>query len=97
MDEIWSIELAMGRGSVHDNLPPDVIRFDQPDLTSPASAAPWWSILMHLAGVPHLPAYLVLLRWWIDLFGKSALATRSLSAIASSKRLWRLSILALFK
>lgn len=83
MDEIWSIELAMGRGSVHDNLPPDVIRFDQPDLTSPASAAPWWSILTHLAGVPHLPAYPLLLRWWIDLFGESALATRSLSAIFS--------------
>ena len=73
----------MGRGSVHDQLPPNVIRMDQPDLTGPAGAAPWWSICTHLGGVTHPPLYFVVLRWWIDLFGDGAAATRSLSAIFS--------------
>jgi len=82
-DEIWSIEMAMGRGSVHDQLPANVIRTDQPDLTGVAGAAPWWSICTHLGGVTHPPLYFVVLRWWIDLFGTGAAATRSLSAIFS--------------
>ena len=82
-DEIWSIEMAMGRGSVHDQLPLNMIRTDQPDLTSLAGAAPWWNICTHLGGVTHPPLYFVLLRWWIDLFGNGAAATRSLSAIFS--------------
>jgi len=82
-DEIWSVEMAMGRGSVHDQLPPNVIRTDQPDLTGLAAAAPWWSICTHLGGVTHPPLYFVVLRGWMDLFGTGALATRSLSAIFS--------------
>jgi uncharacterized membrane protein len=82
-DEIWSVEMAMGRGSVHDQLPPNVIRTDQPDLTGLAGAAPWWSICTHLGGVTHPPLYFVVLRGWIDLFGNGAAATRSLSAIFS--------------
>lgn len=69
MDEIWSIEMAMGRGSVHDNLPMNVIRTDQPDFTSEAQAGPWWGILTHMGGVTHPPLYFVVLRWWIDLAG----------------------------
>src|SRR5580658_4312834 len=83
MDEIWSIEMAMGRGSAHDNLPTDVIRTDQPNFTSPAEAAPWWSILTHLSGVTHPPLYFVVLRWWIDVFGTRSLAVRALSALFS--------------
>ncbi len=83
MDEIWSIEMAMGHGSVHDHLPPNVIRSDQPDLTGLAAAGPWWSICTHLGGVTHPPLYFVVLRCWMDLFGTGALAVRSLSAIFS--------------
>ena len=83
MDEIWSIEMAMGHGSVHDHLPHGIIRSDQPELTSLSAAAPWWSICTHLGGVTHPPLYFVVLRWWMDLFGTGALATRSLSAIFS--------------
>ncbi|HEY1922385.1 MAG TPA: glycosyltransferase family 39 protein [Tepidisphaeraceae bacterium] len=83
MDEIWSIEMAMGRGSVHDHLPTGIIHDDQPNLTSLSAAAPWWSICTHLGGVTHPPLYFVILRWWMDLFGVSPLAIRSLSAIFS--------------
>src|SRR5580658_4806748 len=83
MDEIWSIEMAMGDGSAHDHLPPNVIRYDQPDLTGLGQAAPWWSVVTHLGGVTHPPLYFVVLRWWIDLFGTGAVAIRSLSAIFS--------------
>jgi uncharacterized membrane protein len=83
MDEIWSIEMAMGHGSVHDHLPPNLIRYDQPDLTGLAAASPWWSICTHLGGVTHPPLYFIVLRWWMDLFGTGALATRSLSVIFS--------------
>ena len=50
MDEIWSIEMAMGHGSVHDHLPHGIIRSDQPELTSLPAAAPCWSICTHLGG-----------------------------------------------
>ncbi|MGA2442997.1 MAG: hypothetical protein ABSH08_18750, partial [Tepidisphaeraceae bacterium] len=83
MDEIWSVEMAMGRGSLHDHLPPNVIHYDQPLLTGIDNAAPWWSICTHLSGVTHPPLYFVVLRWWIDLFGNSAAAIRSLSVIFS--------------
>lgn len=83
MDEFWSIELAQGRGSLHDDLPLNVIHYDQPDLTGLGKAAPWWEIFTHLQGVPHQPLYLVFLRWWMDVFGTSAAAARSLSAAFS--------------
>jgi hypothetical protein len=61
VDEIWSIEMAMGNGSLHDYLPPNVIRDDQPDLTGLSHAAPWWSILTHVSGVIHPPIYFIVL------------------------------------
>jgi 4-amino-4-deoxy-L-arabinose transferase-like glycosyltransferase len=83
MDEIWSIEMAMGHGSAHDHLPAGVIREDQPQLTNPADAAPWWSILTHMGGVTHPPLYFLILRAWIDVFGISAASVRTLSAVFS--------------
>jgi uncharacterized membrane protein len=83
MDEFTSIELAMGNRSAHDFLPDAIIRNNQPDLLSLAAAAPWWHIWNHVQITTHPPVYFVLLRWWIDLFGDSAAATRSLSAILS--------------
>jgi hypothetical protein len=83
MDELTSIELAMGNRSAHDFIPDAIIRNDQPDLLGLAGAAPWWHIWNHVQITTHPPVYFVLLRWWIDLFGDSAAATRSLSAILS--------------
>ncbi len=83
MDEIWSIEMAMGHGSLHDHLPHGIIRYYQPELTSLSAAAPWWSICTHLGGVTHPPLYFIVLRLVDGCFGTGALATRSLSAIFS--------------
>jgi uncharacterized membrane protein len=83
MDEIWSVELAMGRGSVHDQLPSCVVQHEQIDLTDLASAPGWWNIWPRLGGITHPPLYFVVLRLWIDLFGTSATAIRSMSAIFS--------------
>jgi uncharacterized membrane protein len=83
MDEIWSIELAMGRDSAHDRLADGVIHTDQPDLTGLSSAAPWPAIWTHLSGAVHPPIYFILLRWWIDLLGNGPGATRGLSVVFS--------------
>lgn len=83
LDEIWSIEMARGQGSQHDQFVDGVIRTEQPDLTSLATAAPWWKIWSHLQLIIHPPLYFIILRWWMDLFGNSAGATRCLSAIVS--------------
>jgi uncharacterized membrane protein len=83
VDEIWSIEMANGRGSVHDHLPDGIIRFDQLDLTDLTNAAPWWHIWTHMDGYPHPPIYYLALRWWMDLFSPGPAATRSLSAMIS--------------
>src|ERR1700677_2266267 len=82
-DEIWSVETSMGRGSVNDRLPANLIRTDQPNLTSLSSAAPSRSILTHVGDITHPPLYFLLLRWWMDLLGTGAAAIRSLSALAS--------------
>ena len=83
LDEIWSIEMARGHGSQHDLLPDGIIHTDQPDLTGLANAAPWWKIWSHLQRVIHPPLYFVVMRWWMDCFGNSSAAIRSLSTVAS--------------
>jgi hypothetical protein len=83
MDEMVSIELAMGHRSAHDLFPDSVIRTDQPDPLNLAAAAPWWDIWNRVQITTHPPLYFVLLRWWMDLFGAGPAATRCLSAILS--------------
>ena len=83
MDEIWSIEMAMGRGSVHDHPPIGIVRADPLRFTDLSTAAPWPQIWTHLDGYPHPPLYLILLRWWMDAFGNSPRVVRSLSAVFS--------------
>jgi hypothetical protein len=83
MDELWSIEMSVGRGSAHDHLPTGVIQSAPLNLTDISTAPAWPKIWTHLNGYPHPPLYLVALRWWMDLFGTSPLAIRSLSAVLS--------------
>ena len=83
MDELWSIEMSAGRGSVHDHLPTGVIQTAPLNLTDISTAPAWPKIWTHLNGYPHPPLYLLALRWWMDLFGTGPLAIRSLSAILS--------------
>jgi len=82
-DELWSIEMAMGHGSVHDAFPDGVVRYDQPIPTSLASAAPWWQIWTHVQVITHPPLYYIVLRWWMALFGSTPAATRTLSVLLS--------------
>jgi uncharacterized membrane protein len=83
MDEIWSMEISTGRGSLHDHLPVGVVQTHQIDLTNLAGAPPWWKIWTSMNGVTHPPLYHVVLRAWMDLFGNGPAATRVCSAIFS--------------
>jgi 4-amino-4-deoxy-L-arabinose transferase-like glycosyltransferase len=81
MDEIWSIEMSAGRGSLHDRFPAGIIRYSPQNPTSLADAPHWWKIWSALDGYPHPPLYPILLRWWMDIFGNGPAATRGLSAL----------------
>src|SRR5580658_5280769 len=83
MDELVSIELAMGNRTAHDFFPDAVIRYDQPDVLSLSTAVPWWSIWNHVQVTTHPPIYFIVLRWWMDIFGNGPVAVRCLSAILS--------------
>lgn len=83
MDEIWSIELSTGRGSAHDLLPTGSIQTTQFDLTSLTGAPAWWKIWTTMGRVIHPPLYHIALRWWMDGFGNSPTAARTLSAVVS--------------
>ena len=83
LDEIMTMEIAMGRGTAHDGFADGVIRYDQPDLLSLANAAPWTRIWSHVQITTHPPLYFLAQRWWMDWLGTSPAAVRSLSAIFS--------------
>jgi uncharacterized membrane protein len=83
MDEIWSIEISTGRGSMHDTLPTGKIQTEQLDLTTLNGAPPWWKVWTTLNLVIHPPLYHIVLRWWMDAFGNSPAAVRALSALLS--------------
>jgi uncharacterized membrane protein len=83
VDELWSIEMSVGRGSVHDHLPTGEIQTAQVNPTSLQNAPPWSHIWNSLDGVTTAPLYIILLRWWVDLLGNSPAAVRSLSALFS--------------
>ena len=82
-DEVLSIEIAVGRGTVHDSFPDGVIRYDQPNLLGLSNAAPWPQIWNHVQISSHPPLYYIVLRWWMDVLGNGPAAIRSLSAIFS--------------
>jgi hypothetical protein len=82
-DEFWSsVYLATGRGTSVFDLPPGAL-IQPPPQTLLENAPSWWHIWTGLGQIVHPPIYLILLRWWMDLFGVSDFSTRAFSAIAS--------------
>ncbi len=82
LDEVWSMEIANGRGSTHEHLPLNRIVSHVPSLSTLAGAAPWWRIWSNVE-VTHPPLYPVLLRWWEETFGDGDAAGRWFSVGAS--------------
>jgi 4-amino-4-deoxy-L-arabinose transferase-like glycosyltransferase len=78
-DEIYGIYLATGRGEQALDLPTGRL-LDPPPQVGLAGAPSWPHVWTGLTAVPQPPLYHILLRWWMDLFGESDLATRGLSA-----------------
>jgi uncharacterized membrane protein len=84
LDEIWGLEIAAGHDAEHQTLPVGQLLPSPPDLTETASARPAWAVWTHLDRVTGPPGSYLLLRAWIDAFGDSESAVRSLSAICST-------------
>jgi len=82
LDECWSVEIATGRGSLHQHLPLNQIISPPPQFYSLADAPPWWRIWSNME-VTHPPVYSILLRWWEDLFGDTDYGGRLFSVLAS--------------
>src|SRR5439155_23761925 len=85
-DELWNVELACGRDSMHFQLEPGRLYQvgEVPRLTSLADAPPLWSLWRNMRGVTHPPLYTVLLRIWCDVFGTNDASTRPVSATLST-------------
>ena len=80
LDELWALEAADGHGSEHESLPVDRLIVAPADLTHVAAARSVWRVWTGLDQITHPPASYLLLRGWVDLFGTSEAALRSLSA-----------------
>jgi hypothetical protein len=81
VDEMWAVEIATGRGSLHLHMPLNQLTA-APDLYRLADAPPWWRVWTHME-VTHPPLHSILLRLWLDLFGDSDVSGRSLSVLLS--------------
>jgi hypothetical protein len=79
LDELWSISLATGRGA---NLPVNQILNPPPQILFDGAPAAW-RVWTNLDNTTHPPLYFILLRLWVDVFGQSDFAIRSLSVLFS--------------
>jgi hypothetical protein len=84
VDELWNLELASGRGSMHLRLPSETLLHDVPSPTSLTGAPSWLAIWSHMDLVTHPPLFSLLLRLWCDLFGAGDLSGRAFSVILST-------------
>src|SRR5439155_5899235 len=82
LDEMWSAELASGRGSAHLHLPDNTLLSPPPELYSLTDAPPWWRVWTTV-DVPHPPLYFIALRLWMSLAGQTDAALRALSVVLS--------------
>ena len=80
-DELGSMETAAGRGQIHLELPHNVVLPPQPVLTRLAGGGSLVSIAFKMQSDVHPPLYFLTLRAWLDLFGDSDAACRSLSTV----------------
>lgn len=83
LDELWTMELATGRGSAHLDIPFGTIVQPPPATTQLADAPPWYSVWTNITSATHPPLYFVVLRVWENVFGSSEAAVRSLSVACS--------------
>src|SRR5438132_13953289 len=56
MDELWTMELSTGRGSVHLELPRNQI-FPAPAMTILSGAPPWYAVWTSMPRATHPPLY----------------------------------------
>jgi hypothetical protein len=80
LDEYWALYLATGRGQQVFQIPYGSI-VDSPPHVAFNGAPPWWKIWTGLGSTTHPPLYFVVLRWWVDLFGQSDRAIRTMSLL----------------
>lgn len=78
LDEYWALYLATARGDQVFNIPYGVIVPSPPNVGY-QNAPAWWHIWTGLDSTTHPPLYHLVLRAWVDLFGESDFATRTLS------------------
>src|SRR3954453_14433081 len=83
-DEAWNDEVSTGRGSLHIRLPRNQLIENVPKPTSLVGALPWWRIWANMDNVTHPPLYIIVLRWWRDVFGESPGISRACSAVLST-------------
>lgn len=85
LDEYWTVYRSTGRGQPGRSLmyPPFNVVLDPAPQTGFAGADPWWHVWTGMAPATHPPLYDICLRWWIDIFGDSDIATRGFSAALS--------------
>lgn len=83
LDEYWTVYLSTGRGQTGSSLfdAPLGVLFDPPPPVGFSDAPSWPHIWTGLDSAIHPPLYFIVLRWWVDVFGDSDAAMRSLSAI----------------
>jgi uncharacterized membrane protein len=82
LDEAWTVEVAGGRGSLHQHLPFGKV-ISPPPFFSLTDAPPFWEIWSHMQ-ITHPPLYLILLRLWEDILGNSDLQGRLFSTAFSA-------------
>ncbi len=78
-DELWSLMLSSGRGSVHLEVPEGEMQARVPEMTGTGGAPGWTKVYGRLEDVTHPPGYYVALGVWRRLFGGSDLTARMLS------------------
>jgi uncharacterized membrane protein len=83
LDEVWTAEIASGHGSIHLNLPHNVV-LPMPEFFNLGTKAdvPWWHIWMKME-CTHPPLYFLGLRFWTDVIGAGDAPERSFSILAA--------------
>jgi hypothetical protein len=81
LDELWSTEIATGRGSEHLQLPLDQV-MQPPELLRLDGAPPWWQVWTRME-ITQPPLYWLALRGWMRMFGETDVAERTPSVVAS--------------